>query len=352
MGSHMYKKLISYEHLLTAYKKAKRSKQNCGYVCEFDFYLEEQIEKLHKELRNKTYLPSPYSYFIITEPKTRHVAAPAFRDRVVQHALVSLIEPLFEPCFIEDSYACRKEKGTHYGMRRLKRSLQAIRSKYGKNQRIFVLQSDIKSYFSSIHWDVLLGLIYKKVECPDTREVIKNIICTNVVGDNRFGATRLPEEVVSQQHRRGLPIGNLTSQLFANIYLNQLDHFVKEELGMRWYGRYMDDFYILHPDPEVLKVTQQRIKEFLEQKLYLTLHPHKTIIQGVELGVPFVGYRVFHDHVLVRGKTLLRFERGYRKKLEKYRKGEMSVEEILAVQQSIRGHLSHCNSRGLKIFHG
>lgn len=265
----------------------------------------------------------------------------------MQQALVAKIEPHFEKLFIEDSYACRKNKGTHYGLKRAKKHLQAIAS-INKPKPAYVLQCDIKSYFSSISWDIILDLIKKSIECKRTYNLIKKFVVIQRVQDNYNNLSYPPSKIVSIAKRRGIPIGNLTSQLFANIYLNQLDHFVKESLQMRWYGRYMDDFYIIHPNKNKLKETKEIIRKFLNDKLKLTLHPNKSIIKNLKDGLPFVGYRIFSDHIFVRGDTLIQMQRRLRKQKKKFNKGELSNKELEATICSYKGHLKHANTHNLQ----
>lgn len=152
---------------------------------------------------------------------------------------------------------------------------------------------------------------------------------------------------VSVESRKGLPIGNLTSQLFANIYLDTLDHFVKETLREKWYARYMDDFLIIHPDKARLRYLRDEIGSFLDRELGLELHPRKTIIRNVREGIPFVGYRIFYDHMMVRGSTLIRMRKKYRKTVKASKKGTVSEESLKRTQSSIRGHLKHASAKHL-----
>jgi len=274
------------------------------------------------------------------------VAAPAFRDRVLQHSLVEQIEPLFDSKFIYDSFACRKNKGTHFGMQRIKKFLQAARSIHGKETEIYCLRMDIQKYFASMSWDILLSIVNRSVNCDRTKRLIEKIVTVHQCFDINSHPITAPEDVVKPDLRQGVPIGNLTSQLFANIYLNELDHFAKETLRIKWYARYMDDFLVIHPDKAYLKQIKEDIKIFLEQQLGLYLHPKKVIIQNVKTGVPFVGYLIFYDHVLVRGKTLLRMRQKLKlKRLKAVKNGE--EEKLGATYSSIRGHLKHANAYGL-----
>lgn len=344
----MFQTICNFTHLLNAYRLARRDNRYKRQVCDFDLSLEENLFKLKWELETNRYQPSPYTYFIVTDPKLRHVAAPKFKDRVFHHALVSVIEPLFEKTFINDAYACRKDKGTHFAMKRLKKFLQAARSLHGKETPLYILQCDISKFFPSMSWDILILLVQKQVADPKVFDIIHKIITTHKVYIENGRLNTLPKEVISLEQRRGLPIGNLTSQLFANVYLNPLDHFVKENLRQRWYGRYMDDFFIIHHDKKHLAAVAKQIQLFLQDNLKLTLHPRKSTINSVKDGVAFVGYRVFYDHVLIRASTLLRFQRRFNKKKEKVKKGYIHQKAVDLMQSSFAGHLDYADSRRLK----
>ena len=343
----MFDEIISFPSLLAAYQRARRGNRFKHYSCAFDFNMEDELFRLHQELRWQSYQPKPYSYFIITYPKQRHIAAPHFRDRVVQQAVVGVIEPLFEKSFINDTYACRKEKGVLYAMKRLQKFLRASKAVY-PDQPLYVLQSDIYHFFQTVSWDVLLELICHKITCPRTFRLLKTIVTTHRTIGKYGRPIPIPEVVVTPLARRGLPIGNLTSQLFANVYLNELDHFIKDTLAEQWYGRYMDDFYIIHPDKDHLAQVRNQINEFLNTKLSLTLHPRKQTVLRCSDGVPFVGYRVFHDHVMVRANTLQRFLKRFAQARRKARRGELSEEELDKVSHSLDSHLIHADSYRLR----
>lgn len=346
----MYATICSFKNLLLAYKRARQCKKFKGNILEYGFFLENNLLKLHKELKAQTYSPFPYTCFTIYEPKTRRIAAPAFRDRVMQHSLVSAIEPLFDAQFIYDSYACRKKRGTHFGARRVKKFLQAARSTAGKDAEIYCLRMDIKKFFASVSWDVLLFSIDKTIKCHRTRNLIHKIVTWYDFVNLEGAAIEPPEDMITIGKRRGLPIGNLTSQLFANVYLNELDHFVKETLKIKWYGRYMDDFLIIHPDKEYLKQTLKNIRDFLKQCLQLELNSNKVIIQNVKTGIPFVGYLLFYDHVLIRGSTLRHMQKQFRKRRKLFQKGLISEDKLFQTHNSIRGHLKHANAHRLYSF--
>ncbi len=343
----MFKKITSLEQLTQAYYKARKGKKTKIKVCQFDFNLEKNLIKIENLLKSGRYLPSAYTNFTIFDPKTRQVAAPTFCDRVVQHSLVISIEPLLEKTFILDSYACRKRKGACFAVKRVKNFLITARCQLGKEQQLYVLAGDIQKYFQSINWDILLRIIKKTIVCPQTLALIKKIIETH-------SCVKKKAEVVVQAvpvlERKGLPIGNLTSQLFANTYLNEFDHYVKEALNEKWYARYMDDFLIIGSDRKKLKEIQEKIKIFLENELKLKLHPKKLIIKNVDQGVPFVGYRIFYDHVLVRGDTLCHMQRKYRQRRKLLQMGKITEKDLLATKASVRGHLKHANSFNLAKF--
>lgn len=342
----MYKSICEFKNLLKAYQMARKCKRYKRNIVDYGFFLESNLFKLQRELISENYMPSSYVCFTVFEPKTRKVAAPAFRDRVLQHSLVSQIEPLFESQFIYDSYACRKNKGTHFGLKRVKKFLQAARSIYGKNTPIYCLRMDIEKFFASVSWDVLITATNKTIPCEKTKKLIEKIVTKHRCFDINGNFIKAPD-IINSEKRKGLPIGNLTSQLFANIYLNELDHFVKETLRVKWYARYMDDFLIIHPDRNYLKEMRNAIKMFLEYELKLKFHPKKVIIQNVKDGLPFVGYLIFYDHVLVRGSTLLRMRRRLKKRRVKSME-ENDDKPLKAHYSALRGHLQRANAYRLE----
>jgi len=343
----MYKRICEFKNLLSAYQEARKCKRYKKNIVDYGFFLESNLLKLQRELITEAYMPSSYICFTVFDPKTRKVAAPAFRDRVLQHSLVSQIESLFDSKFIYDSYACRKNKGTHFGQKRIKKFLQATRSIYGKDTTIYCLQMDIGKFFASVSWDVLISIMNRTIPCEKTKKLIEKIVTSHRCFDINGNYIKAPYEIVNPDARRGLPIGNLTSQLFANIYLNKLDHFVKEILRVKWYARYMDDFLIIHPDRNYLKEMRDTIKNFLEYELKLAFHPKKVIIQNVKDGLPFVGYLIFYDHVLIRGSTLLRMRRRLKKRRTKCME-EHDDKSLKATLSALRGHLQHANAYRLQ----
>ena len=282
----IYDKICSTENLITAFKKARKGKSKKFYVVEFEKNLEQELKNLQKELISKTYKPKPLKRFVIRDPKTRIIHASAFRDRVVHHALVNILEPIFEKIFTYDSFASRKNKGTHLAVERLEKFMRMV-SRNGKpaknalNKNMvegYVLKADIKSYFDNVDREVLIGLIRKNINDDGAIWLTRQIL-------NNFD---------SKIKGKGMPLGNLTSQFFANVYLNELDYFVKHRLKSKYYIRYVDDFVILHRNKKRLEYFKKQIDNFLVHELKLWLHPDKSKILPLRNGITFLGYRLFY----------------------------------------------------------
>lgn len=268
------------EGLFSAWNEFKNGKQKKRDVLEFEFNLEENIFQLHNELKEKTYKHGPYKGFWIQDPKPRHIHKALVKDRVVHHALFSILSPIFEPTFIYDSYSCRKNKGTHRGVNRLAAMLRKVSKNNHKD--CFVLKCDIKKFFKSVDHAILLSLIERKIKDSSAMWLIREIIDGFLFG---------------------LPIGNLTSQLFANIYLNELDQFIKNDLRIPFYLRYTDDFAIVDNEQGRLGERLSEIRKFLFNQLKLSLHPQKVVIHAYHRGVDFLGYVQFPHHRTLRQKT-------------------------------------------------
>lgn len=312
--NNLFEKICSFKNLHNAFLKARKCKKYRDYVLKFSFNLENNLLKLREELLTQTYLHGNYREFIVYDAKKRHIKAAPFRDRVVHHALCNIIDPIFNKSFVYDSYACRKDKGTHKALKRLrkylKNSIMYFTFKNLSYLKIFCFQADISKYFNSIDHKVLLCLINKKITDKKVIWLIKNIIDSSYskkIYQNLFNVKKI-----------GIPIGNLTSQLFANIYLNELDQFVKHQIKIKYYIRYMDDFLVLHYSKKHLHKVKQKIKIFLKQKLELNLHPKKVNIFPIKNGIYFLGYINFKNYRLLNKHTVKRFLRKmkiYQKKL-------------------------------------
>ncbi len=327
----LYPQIVDFENILLAAKQAQKGKRFRENVLAFNYNLEGELTKLQQELINKTYQPGTYRTFYIKEPKSRMISAAPYRDRVVHHALCNIIVPIIEPTFIGDSYANRVGFGTH---RALHRFIQFTRcSRY-------VLQCDIQKYFPSIDHEILKNLLRQKIKCSDTLWLIDTIIDNS---NEQLAAIEYFESddlLTPLQRRRGLPIGNLTSQFFANVYLNNFDHFVKEQLKVRKYLRYVDDFALFSDDWGFLVEARLAIEEYLD-KLRLKIHPVKSQLFQTNHGANFVGFRILPDHIRVRTENLRRARRRLRKMQNDYIHGKISPEKVSQSIQSWFAHLEY-----------
>lgn len=313
--TNLFSKIIVFDNIHLAYLKARKNKRYRSNVLEFFGKLTNNLLGIKRELETETYIHGRYNEFIVNESKKRKISAPTFKDRIVHHALCNIIIPIFEKSFICNSYACRKEKGSHKAIKKLQSFLK------NKNN-IYCLQCDISKYFDSINHDILIRIIEKKIGCKKTINLISKIV-----------------DSFNKERGVGIPIGNLTSQLFANIYLNELDQFVFRELKHEHYVRYMDDFLFLGGKRE-LHDLRIKIELFLNDKLQLKMNPKKVNVFPCNKGIDFLGYIVFKDYVLLRKNTIKRFM----KKI-KYKEDEV-------VRKSWFAYAKHANSYSLskKIF--
>ena len=323
--NNLYSNICSFENLHLAYLKARKCKRYRQEVLLFSNNLEENLINLQEEISNKTYKNGIYKTFYIYEPKKRKIMSLPFRDRVMHHALCNIIEPIIERIFIYDNYACRIDKGAHAGADRLTQYLREAKRKYPK---VYCLKCDIKNYFGSINHKKLIQIIRRKIKCHDTMWLIENIIN-------------------STDGIKGIPIGNLTSQLFANLYLNEFDYFIKHDLKIKYYIRYMDDWIILSPDKRYLWNILKQTKNFLQENLFLELN-NKTSIFPVSQGIDFLGYRIWATHRLLRKSSKKRMERKLKIYQELYNKKKIDLKDIRASLMSWLGHTAHCNSYNLR----
>lgn len=328
----LFDQVMSLENLVLAWERFRRGKSRKRDVATFGARLEDALFALHEELRNGTYRHGQYRRLIIHDPKRREISCATVRDRVVHQALVQAIEPLFERRFIHDSYASRAGKGTHAMAARAERFLRQATANF--HRTAWVLQCDIRKCFDSIRHDVLLTVLAGALR--DARTM------------------RLVEEIVRSFARdaectRGLPLGNVTSQLFANAYLDGLDHVVKERFRMRWYLRFCDDFLIIHPDRTLLQRTLPGIRAYLRDERGLDLHPEKVTMRKFSYGIDVVGTVLRpHYHVL---RTRTRRRASYRmvRSIVAYHRGAMTDERLRAILQSTVGLFAHgSNARTLE----
>lgn len=305
----IFDQIVSLEGLFNAWEGFKRGKAKKRDVMEFEMKLETNLFELNKELAQKKYKHGQYTSFYITDPKQRHIHKAPVRDRIVHHLLFSILNPIFEPTFIFTSYSCRNEKGTHKGIDKLEAMLR--KASHNNTKPCYLLKCDIKKFFLSVNHEILLGIVDRKIKDRDAMSLISEIVGSSP---------------------QGLPIGNLTSQLFANVYLSELDHYIKQGLKVPFYVRYTDDFVLVSSSIDELKGWLEKIGLFLKEKLKLELHPSKVILRKYHQGIDFLGYVQYPDYRRLRTKTRRRI-------LNKL--GEGITEQAL---QSYLGVLSHSNS--------
>ncbi len=325
----IYPGIYDFQNLHSAYLRARKGKRYRSEVLQFSSSLEENLIQLQNELIWKTYKTGKYREFLVLEPKRRNVSALPFRDRVLQHALVAMIEPIWERRFVYDSYACRPGKGTLAGANRAQNFLRKIKQKYGE---VYALKADISKYFASIDHKTLKLLIRKRVACASTLSLLDNVI------NSTPGA-------------KGIPLGNLTSQLFANIYLHELDEFVKYRLCEKYYVRYMDDFIIIHQNKSYLHDVRRKIECFIWQHLQLCTNA-KTQVFPVGIihsrALDFLGYRIWPCYRKLRKDVTKRINKRLRHLQVLYAKGIIDAEQLNASITAWLGHVKHTSSYGLR----
>jgi len=302
-------RLFSFENIYKQYLKCRKNKRNTINALKFEMNCEENLIDLKKELDTGSYYPSRSVCFMATKPKLREIFAADFRDRIVHHILVDYLEKIFEPKFIHDSYACRKNKGIHAGVTRLKSFVRKVTKNGSRNA--FYMQLDIKNYFMSIDKEILFDLVAAKVKDKKVLHLASNLIfndCTDdfVLKGDRDYLKKIPHQksLFFTRGEKGLPIGNLTSQFFANVYLNELDQFVKHKLKCRFYLRYCDDFVLLSDSRQELIKWKEEIKRFIPERLKLSLNEKRQSLQPIKNGINFLGYIVRKDYVLVRRRVV------------------------------------------------
>jgi len=330
--------LISFENLYAAAYKARRRKRYRPAALRFHYHLERNLWMLHDQLEGKTYEPGEYETFIIYEPKKRMISAAPYPDRVVHHALTNVLEPIFEPSFIANSYACRKGKGTHAAVRRCQEYARRFR---------YVLKADVRKFFPSLDHEILKGLLARKIKDPDVLWLSGRIIDHSNPQEPVWDWFPGDDLLTPAERRRGLPIGNQTSQFFANVYLDPLDHFVTDRLGAGGYVRYVDDFLVFSDDKRELAEFRRRIDEFLAG-LRLRVHRTKTVVFPVTAGIPFLGFRVFPTHRRLAKDNVSRFRRRLRGMEEAYAAGRISPAEIRQRLMSWAGHAKNGDTYRLR----
>lgn len=329
----LWPRIIAWESLIAAWERTARGRSRQRDVIAFRADLEPNLIEIQESLIHRTYRTGPYHRFLVFEPKRREIASLPLKDRVVQHALVGVLEPILDARMIEQSFACRIGKGAHAGADLAQRHLRATRREHG---RVYALKADISKYFPSVSHDALKRILRRHVACRDTLWLIDGII--DSAGDDD---ALLP---------RGIPIGNLTSQLFGNVYLNELDQFVRHVLRESRYLRYMDDFAIIHHDKQHLHDIRRAIEDFLWADLGLRTNSKTQVFEVSDRGraLDFLGYRIWPTHRLLRKDSVNRMKRKLRRMQAKYHRGEMTWDEIDAVIVSWVGHARHASTWNLR----
>ncbi len=319
-AKNLWSELTTFENILLAFRAARLGKRFAPGTVKFSASLEDNIFHLQKQLLDKTWSPAPFRQFTVHEPKVRLIQAPAFGDRVIHHALMRITMPIFERRFIADTYACRLGKGNLGASKRLQQFMHAASRRWGKP---YILKADISKYFPSINHAILQQRVERIIADADMLWLFERIIKGSGYTDY------------------GLPIGALTSQWLANLYLDALDHFVKDDMGVQYYVRYMDDFVLVGPSKEWCWEHLVKIETFL-QGLHLRLNP-KTGVWPITQGVDFVGYRHWTNKILPRKRTVKRAKRTFKALAIQYAQGRVDLEYVRPRVASFTGYMGHCN---------
>ncbi|MEM4247006.1 MAG: reverse transcriptase domain-containing protein [Candidatus Woesearchaeota archaeon] len=336
----LFGRLCSLENLELAFRKARKRKTLKQYVQEFEKDLDANLKVLHQELTSKTYSPLPLRTFILRDPKTRRISVSDFRDRIVHHAVCNVLEPVFEQYFIYDSYANRKGKGGLAALqrfdvfkRRISRNGRCVRNARDNNVvQGYVLKADVRHYFDAVDHAKLLEVIARRIADADVLQLI-----TRIVGNH---SGKVPG--------KGMPLGNLTSQFFANVYLNELDQFVKHKLKAKYYVRYVDDFVVLHHSKHQLQEWKEKIDDFLRQELLLELHPQKSKIHALGRGVDFLGFKCFYHFRLLRKRNIRKMLRRLECFKEELRQQKTSPVKVIESLHGWNAYAMHANTYNLR----
>ncbi|MBL7046508.1 MAG: RNA-directed DNA polymerase [Candidatus Marinimicrobia bacterium] len=351
--------------LFQAYFDARRNKRNTINALAFEQRFEENIFRLFEEIISGKYTPSRSICFIVNNPVIREIFAANFRDRVIHHLIYNYISPIFEGTFINDSYSCRVGKGTHYGIKRIDKFIRSCSQNYQED--CYILKLDIQGYFMSINRSLLfekaknilmaklhrvdfdLPLVMKLIEKTIYNDSTKNCIVKGKKSD--WQGLPKDKSLFTTKYGCGLPIGNLTSQLFGNIYLNALDHFVKRNLKIKNYGRYVDDFILVHKDKEYLKSLIPIIRDYLSKELMLTLHERKIYLQHYSKGVKYLGAVIKPHRIYVANRTKGNFYENIQKQNEIVRDHKPTEEEkdkFISSMNSYLGILQHYKTHKIR----
>ena len=318
--------LIRVENVFAAWREFRRGKGGKRDVLLFERNLEDNLFALRDELAAGTYRHGGYRRFYVHDPKFRVINKASVRDRVLHHLVFAKLYEIYDPCFVNESYSSRVGKGPHAGVADLESALKTVSRNFTK--RIFALKGDVKKFFDSVNHAMLLEIIARKIKDADFMRLIENII-------RSFG------------ENRGLPLGNVTSQIFANIYLNELDQFIKQALRCKHYFRYADDFAILRESERELSVLRAAIDEFLQNNLALRLHNRKTFVVKHARGLDFCGYVLLPHYRTLRTRTKQRMFKKSAKKFGDFVRGRVDGHGVAQSLSSYFGVLQHCQGWGI-----
>ncbi len=337
----LFDKIIDLENLFSAWDEFKKGKGKKPDVLRFEKNLEQNIFQLHRDLRDGIYKHGGYTSFYIRDPKLRHIHKARVRDRVLHHAVFKVLNPIFEPTYIHNSFSCRIGKGNHKGVE----TLASMLRKVSKNniKPCFVLKCDVRKFFDSIDHDILIALLQRKINDKNIMDLLRQIV-------GSYFTRERERERESRNHcaKKSIPIGNLTSQLFANVYMNGFDQYMKHDLKVKYYARYTDDFVIISDDKNYLGKLLSPIRLFLKEKLKLELHPDKVSIRKYHHGIDFLGYVVLPYHIKLRTKTKKRMLSKLNGQMEKYKEGIIDKSTLFVSFQSYLGVLSHADTYHLR----
>ncbi len=314
----VYSAIYDIDNLYRASHNALKGKKSKSSAARFWLYEDREITQMHQELKEKTYTFGGYNSFTLHDNGVeRRISVAPFRDRVLHHAIMQQIDPLFEKSFIYDSYANRKGKGTLNALKR---------AKYYANKYRYVLQLDIRKFFPSIDHEILFGLLCKKIACIDTKNLLKKLIDNSNRQDDAYFYYAKDTLFTPYERKKGIPLGNLTSQFFGNLYLSPFDHFVKERLQVKGYIRYVDDTLYFSNSKSFLEEIVEQIKLFL-RSFRLKIHPLKIKLLETREGLVFLGHKVFPTHFRLTGKAIRRGRRRLKKIAYDYRYGRVDLPE-------------------------
>jgi retron-type reverse transcriptase len=330
----LYSQIYRFDNLYNAFRSARKGKRDRVAVASFEFNLEHNLVALEAALRDQAYRPGPYTNFYIYEPKRRLVSAAPFGDRVVHHALCQVIEPIWEARFIQTSFACRLNKGTHKALDQCHAWVRRYR---------YAFHGDIVKYFPSIDHGILRQLLARHIADRQTLWLVDQIVDSGAgILADEYPMTYFPgDDLFAINRPRGLPIGNLTSQFWANVYLHELDQFVKQQLRCPAYLRYMDDFALFADDKDQLHHWKATIGDFLATRLRLLLHSKKSQVFPVEVGLDFCGFRLYPTHRRLRRSSIRRFVQRFRNQRVAYQQGELALADLHTSVRSWIAHAAH-----------